>query len=126
MTEEQKRAQATLIALGVRLETGTIVESLAGSKATLACAYTGRSREVEAAGVVMVTSREPRAALYHALHERVEIEQIGDCSAPGIIASATYAGHQYARAMDLDADLANFCRERALTPTKSASSCGDH
>jgi len=61
MTEEQKRTQATLIALGVRLETGTVVESLAGSKATLACAYTGRNREVEAAGVVMVTSREPRS-----------------------------------------------------------------
>jgi hypothetical protein len=76
-TEEQKRAQATLIALGVRLETGTVVESLASDKATLACAYTGRSREVEAAGVVMVTSREPRDALYHALSERIEIERVG-------------------------------------------------
>jgi dimethylamine/trimethylamine dehydrogenase len=120
-TEEQKRAQATLIALGVRLETGTAVESLAGDKATLACAYTGHSREVEAAGIVMVTSREPRDALYHALSERIEIERVGDCSAPGIIASATYAGHRYARAMDLASDAAHFRRERAVAPTKTAS-----
>jgi dimethylamine/trimethylamine dehydrogenase len=121
-TEEQKRAQATLISLGVQLETGSVIESLSGEKATLACAYTGRSRDVTAASIVMVTSREPRDALYHALHERIEIERVGDCSAPGIIASAVYSGHRYARAMDLASDSAIFHRERALAPTKTASS----
>jgi dimethylamine/trimethylamine dehydrogenase len=118
-TDEQKRAQTTLIALGVRLETGTVVEALAGDIATLACAYTGRTRDVTAASVVMVTSREPRDALYHSLNERIEIERVGDCSAPGIIASAVYSGHRYARAMDSDG--AQFRRERATTPTKAAS-----
>jgi dimethylamine/trimethylamine dehydrogenase len=121
-TEEQKRAQATLISLGVQLETGSVIESLSGEKATFACAYTGRSRDVTAASIVMVTSREPRDALYHALHERIEIERVGDCSAPGIIASAVYSGHRYARAMDLASDSAIFHRERALAPTKTASS----
>jgi dimethylamine/trimethylamine dehydrogenase len=120
-TDEQKRAQAMLIELGVRLETGTVVEALVGDKATLACAYTGRTRDVEAASIVMVTSREPRDALYHALCERIEIERVGDCSAPGIIASAIYSGHRYARAMDVDSDGANFRRERAVTPSKTAS-----
>ena len=120
-TDEQKRAQATLLALGVRLETGTVVQSLAGDKATLACAYTGRTRDVEAAAIVMVTSREPRDALYHALRGRIEIERIGDCSAPGIIASAVHSGHRYARAMDVEPDSAPFRRERAVTPTKTAS-----
>jgi dimethylamine/trimethylamine dehydrogenase len=67
----------------------------------------------------MVTSREPRDALYHSLNERIEVERVGDCSAPGIIASAVYSGHRYARAMDSDA--AQFRRERATTPTKAAS-----
>jgi dimethylamine/trimethylamine dehydrogenase len=120
-TDEQNRAQATLIELGVHLETGTVVQALAGDKATLACAYTGRSRVVEAASVIMVTSREPRDALYHALCERIEIERIGDCSAPGIIASAVYSGHRYARAMDVDSDSAKFWRERAVACPKTAS-----
>jgi dimethylamine/trimethylamine dehydrogenase len=107
--------------LGVHLETGTVVQALAGDKATLACAYTGRSRVVEAASVIMVTSREPRDALYHALCERIEIERIGDCSAPGIIASAVYSGHRYARAMDVDSDSAKFWRERAVACPKTAS-----
>jgi dimethylamine/trimethylamine dehydrogenase len=69
----------------------------------------------------MVTSREPRDALYHALRERIAIERIGDCSAPGIIAAAVFSGHRYARAMDADSDPAPFRRERALAAPKAAS-----
>jgi dimethylamine/trimethylamine dehydrogenase len=100
---------------------GTVVEALAGDIATLACAYTGRTRDVTAASVVMVTSREPRDALYHSLNERIEIERVGDCSAPGIVASAVYSGHRYARAMDVEPGGAEFRRERALSPLGSAS-----
>jgi dimethylamine/trimethylamine dehydrogenase len=115
-TEEQHRAQARLLELGVRLETGTVIQSLAGDKAVLACAYTGRTRHVAAASVVMVTSREPRDALYHALRGRVEIARIGDCSAPGIIAAAVYAGHRYARTLDAEVADVPFLRERAVAP----------
>jgi dimethylamine/trimethylamine dehydrogenase len=115
-TEEQRRAQARLLELGVRLETGTLIQSLAGDKAVLACAYTGRTRDVAAASVVMVTSREPCDALYHELRGRVEIARIGDCSAPGIIAAAVYAGHRYARTLDMDPAAATAPRERALAP----------
>jgi dimethylamine/trimethylamine dehydrogenase len=114
-TEEQRRAQTTLLGLGVHIETGTVVESLAGDKVTLACIYTGRRRDFEAASVVMVTSREPRDALYHALSERIEIARIGDCSAPGIIASAVHSGHRYARAMDSNCEDASL-RERPTVP----------
>jgi dimethylamine/trimethylamine dehydrogenase len=55
---------------------------------------------INAASVVMVTSREPSDGLYHELAERIDIERIGDCCAPGLIASAVYAGHLYAREMD--------------------------
>jgi dimethylamine/trimethylamine dehydrogenase len=120
-TNEQKRTQAMLIAQGVRLETGSVVQALAGKIATLACAYTGHSREVEATAVVMVTSREPRDALYHTLRDRIEIVRIGDCSAPGIIAAAVHSGHRYARAMDADPAVAEFRRERAVTPSRAAS-----
>ena len=65
--------------------------------------YTGHTREVEATTVVMITSREPQDALYHALVDRISIERIGDCVAPGTIAAAVYAGHRYAREMDTPA-----------------------
>jgi hypothetical protein len=44
-----------------------------------------------------------------------------DAGAPGIIASAIYSGHRYARAMDVDSDGANFRRERAVMPPKTVS-----
>ena len=52
--------------------------------------------------MVMVTSREPVDALYHTLADRVAIERIGDCLAPGTIATSVYSGHRYAREMDAE------------------------
>ena len=59
-TDEQMRIQARVIEVGVRIKTGTVLESISDESAVLACAYTGRTHEVEAAGAVMVTSRSPR------------------------------------------------------------------
>ncbi len=59
--------------------------------------------------MVMVASREPNDALYHALHEHRsewadrgvrEVNIIGDADAPGPIAWATYADHRYADKAD--------------------------
>ncbi len=99
-SEEQPRIRARLLELGVRVETGTVVESLGVDKAVLACAYTGRRREVEAASAVLVTSRVPFDALYHELVERIDIVRIGDCLAAGTIGTAVYSGHRCAREMD--------------------------
>jgi dimethylamine/trimethylamine dehydrogenase len=75
------------------------------------------AREMEAASVVMVTSRAPRDALYRELAERVDIVRIGDCLAPSTLASAVYSGHRYARDMDAaPPDGVSFQRERALVP----------
>jgi dimethylamine/trimethylamine dehydrogenase len=48
----------------------------------------------------MVTAREPQDALFHELGGRVAIERVGDCLAPGTIATAVYSGHRYARELD--------------------------
>ncbi len=109
-SDEQSRIQARLIELGVRSETDSIIASLGAGRAELACVHTRRTRDVEMASVVMVTSREPNDALYHELCERIDIERVGDCSAPGTIATAVFAGHRYAREMDADQDL--FRRDR--------------
>jgi len=99
-TAEQHWVHSRMIELGIQLELNTAIASLAKGRAVLACSYTGRTREIEAASVVMVTSREPSDGLYHELAERIDIERIGDCRAPGLIAAAVYAGHLYAREMD--------------------------
>jgi dimethylamine/trimethylamine dehydrogenase len=120
-TDEQMRIQARMIEAGVRIEVGAVLESIGDGSAVLACAYTGRTHEVEAAGAVMVTSREPADSLYHELCEKIDVVRIGDCLAPGTIATAVYSGHRYAREMDAEpgGDVA-FRREHALAPPDTA------
>jgi dimethylamine/trimethylamine dehydrogenase len=111
-TEEQRRIQARLLDLGVRIETGTSVAALRAGGAVLACAYTGRTREQATDNVVMVTSRAPRDALHRELEGRIDILRVGDCSAPGTIAAAVFAGHRYAREMDAPPADVPFLRDR--------------
>ena len=71
----------------------------------------------------MVTSRLPEDGLYHELQQALEaapdagirtLRRVGDCQAPGIIATAVYEGHRYARELgtEVDADAVPFRRER--------------
>ena len=76
--------------------------SVGEGSVTLESIHTGQTKEVEAATVVMTTSRLPQDALYHALADRIAIQRIGDCEAPGTIATAVYSGHRYAREMDTE------------------------
>jgi dimethylamine/trimethylamine dehydrogenase len=101
-TEEQYRIQERILTLGIDLETGTSLASVAEDSVTLESIHTGRTREVAAASVVMTTSRTPQDALYYALVDRIEIQRIGDCLAPGTIATSVYSGHRYAREMDAE------------------------
>jgi dimethylamine/trimethylamine dehydrogenase len=55
----------------------------------------------------------PQDDLYYALRDKIDIERIGDCLAPGTIATAVYSGHKYAREMDADIPVGiPFLRER--------------
>jgi dimethylamine/trimethylamine dehydrogenase len=101
-TEEQHRIQARILELGIVLETGTSLVSVGERTVILESTHTGRTREIEAANVVMTTSRLPQDALYHALADRITIQRIGDCLAPGTIATAVYSGHRAAREMDAE------------------------
>jgi dimethylamine/trimethylamine dehydrogenase len=60
----------------------------------------------------MATSRKPQDGLFHALVDQIDIKRIGDCLAPGTIATSVYSGHRYARELDADASvLVPFRRE---------------
>ena len=117
-TDELERIQARVIEAGVALELASSLEAFDGgrAKASLACVYTGRLREIEADSIVLVTSRTPVDALYHELVDRTDIVRIGDCLAPATIAHAVYAGHSYAREMDDETQQRGFRREHSLVP----------
>jgi dimethylamine/trimethylamine dehydrogenase len=111
-TMEQSRIQARLLELGVEVHTSRLLATIGPDDVELACAYTGRTSNLDAGAVVLVTMRLPDDGLYHELmNDGAALEaagiksvtRIGDCLAPGLIAAAVYAGHKYAR--ELDADL---------------------
>jgi dimethylamine/trimethylamine dehydrogenase len=99
-TVEQERIQERILSLGIHLTTGTSLSEIQAGGVISECVYTGRTNEIPAAAVVLVTSREPRDDLYLSLRDEIDIERIGDCLAPGTIATAVYSGHRYAREMD--------------------------
>ena len=101
-TEEQYRIQARILGLGIALETGTSLARVNEGSVILESIHTGETREVEAASTVMTTSRLPRDELYYALVDRIAIQRIGDCLAPGTIATSVYSGHRAAREMDAE------------------------
>jgi dimethylamine/trimethylamine dehydrogenase len=111
LTEEQHRIQARVLRLGIVVETGTTLVRVNHGSVTVESVHTEAEREVEAANVVMVTSREPVDALYATLNGRIRVQRIGDCLAPGTIATAVYSGHRYAREADTDPLAVSFTRE---------------
>jgi len=112
-TEEQHNIQKRILTLGISVKTGIALSEIQSGGVITECVYTGREEEIAASAVVLVTSREPNDALHTSLRDEIDTERIGDCLAPGTIATAVYSGHQYAREMDEDAsDGVPFLRER--------------
>jgi dimethylamine/trimethylamine dehydrogenase len=99
-TAEQNIIQERILTLGIHLKTGASLSEIQSGGVIAECIYTGRKEEIPASAVVLVTSRIPRDDLYNSLRDEIDIERIGDCLAPGTIATAVYSGHRYAREMD--------------------------
>lgn len=108
-TEEQHRIQAGLIELGIGIVTSHNLVSIGKNAVDIACVYTERTRTLDAAATIMVTSRQPRDELYQALaadEGRLAgagirtLQKIGDADVPGIIALAVQDGHRAARELD--------------------------
>ena len=112
-TSERFYVQKRLLDLGVTLQTGHQLLSYDSQDARIVSAYTDQEQSIRADALVMVTARQPNDALYQTLNERLQQEssadvptlhRIGDCEAPAIIAAAVYAGHRFARELDVTAD----------------------
>ena len=105
-TWEQDSACAALIDAEVEIVTNRILEGVEEGCARVACVFTGRETTISADWVLPLTQREPNDGLYRDILARSEasglksVRRIGDCEAPGIIASAVYSGHRIAREMN--------------------------
>lgn len=123
-TLEQPKIQRRLLEIGVQICANEALVGFTGGRATLACAFTGNTREIEVQSVVMVTARVQNDSLYEDLLARSDewsaagiktVERIGDVLAPGTIAAAVFSGHRYARELDREpwGDEVPFLRENA-------------
>ncbi|MEM7222626.1 MAG: FAD-dependent oxidoreductase [Pseudomonadota bacterium] len=102
VTNELEATNRALIEAGVELITNHALEAFDGTAAHLSCVFTDRTIERPADAVVPITARRPRDDLYHDLMRNPDnglksVTRIGDCEAPGLIASAVYSGHRYAQ-----------------------------
>jgi len=115
-TDEQYQAQQRLIELGVDIVTGHGLDEFDGKTASISCYYTEREREIKADALMLVTARKPEDSLYHEIvaadSAGQRVTKLGDCDAPGIIASAVYEGHRYAR--ELGAEIGITTRQDRL------------
>ena len=108
-TMEQHFIQTRLLEKGVTIRSFTNLDAVSEGSITASCVFTGRTEEIEADAVVLVTSREPEDRLARELAARADdwkdagietVTTIGDALAPATIAHAVYAGRRYAEELD--------------------------
>jgi dimethylamine/trimethylamine dehydrogenase len=100
---EQSFIQKRVIELGVKVVANEALNAIALGEVQLGCVFTGKARKVTAEAVVLVTSRLPNDALYHALKGKTPVTAIADAWAPATIAHAVHAGRRFAEEFDAPA-----------------------
>ncbi|SMX38832.1 oxidoreductase [Maliponia aquimaris] len=109
-TLEQHTIHRRLAQMGVEIVLNRGVVQIGAGHVVTNCTYTETLREIACDAVVMVASRLEENAVFRDLKARQAdwadagirtVKIIGDAQAPGPIAWATYAGHRYARELDM-------------------------
>ncbi|MDQ0507127.1 oxidoreductase [Xanthobacter agilis] len=109
-TLEQGAIHVRLAGLGVEIRLNTGIAAIAADTVETRCVYTDGRRPLACDGVVMVASRISDDLLFQDLLQRradwadagiSSVKVLGDAAAPAPIAWATYAGHRYARELDM-------------------------
>jgi dimethylamine/trimethylamine dehydrogenase len=122
LTLEQQRLLGRLLDLGIAVDVAKTLTSIGDGQIELDCVYSRVKKRVEAGSVVLVTSRTPNDNLFHTLAADREglrsagvtsVQRVGDCEAPGLIATAVFSGHKLARELD-GPDVGDVCYRREL------------
>ncbi len=112
-TLEHEANQERLHDAGVDLHANTTLLAVESGQVLLHDSLRKREATLPVDGVVMVTARLPEDGLFHEVVQALEgrsdtgirsARRVGDCQAPGIIATAVYEGHRYARELGTDID----------------------
>ena len=125
-TLEQHRIQRRLLDLGVSILTSHKLVSVGGERVSVANVFhDDHQHDIVVSTVIPVTSRLPEDALFESLSEHADrfahLQKIGDCAVPGIVAAATYAGHQAARDFETGVDRDAHLFTREITAIKLVS-----
>ncbi|MHA1565846.1 MAG: oxidoreductase [Alphaproteobacteria bacterium] len=108
-TLEQAKIQTRLLEKGVTIIANHDVSSAKAGALALGCVFTGQIAKLTADALVLVSARDPADRLFNELKTREEeclaagiksLIAIGDCLAPGTVASAVYLGHLAARNLE--------------------------
>ena len=114
MTLEQGHTEKRLFALGVEMIEKHQINYIENGALHLNRNNSQRSIQIPCEHCVLITSREPRTALYDSLITRqengdqsgiIDIRRVGDCLAPSTIAQAVYEGHRFAEEYEIPPDL---------------------
>ena len=109
-TLEQGTIMRRLMQMEVNIHLSKAPAAIGPDGVTLKCIWTGRQLDLACDAVLMVTSRTPDDTLYQSVMARRgdwqaagirAVKLIGDASAPGPIAWATYAGRRFAEELDM-------------------------
>nr|WP_316653831.1 FAD-dependent oxidoreductase [uncultured Gellertiella sp.] len=112
-TLEQGFTERRLVERGVRIVTRGEALDISAGRFAWADGVTGTRHEIGADHVVVIASREPQLDLFTALTARGDawtdagvktVTAIGDALSPAMIVHAVYAGHRYARELEVDID----------------------
>jgi dimethylamine/trimethylamine dehydrogenase len=119
-TTEQAKVHARLHELGIRISLNQSLNRLQDGEARFEHTYTGEILNLPCGTLVPVTSREPQDQLWQELSAQPsglkKLVRIGDCRAPGLIATAVYDGHRAARELLAPEQAVAARRERAIAP----------
>jgi dimethylamine/trimethylamine dehydrogenase len=109
-TMEHFYTNRTLLELGIRSICHQNIKEITQGGVVTQCVFTRRLEEIPCDFVIPVTARIPNDSLYRELAGAPEtlqlngiqaIDRIGDCFAPGVIATAVYSGHLFARELSV-------------------------
>jgi dimethylamine/trimethylamine dehydrogenase len=109
-TLEQATIHRRLLELGIKIVLNRAVSKVTQKSVISECMFSGQTEEHATDAVVMVTSRVGDDSLWLELESRENqwadkgvksIKLIGDAQSPAPIAWATYAGHRFARELDM-------------------------
>ncbi len=118
-TCDQPAVIGSMLKWGIIPRVGMKLERVENSTAAFRRAYEDKPQLVEFGSILLVTAKLPRDQLYSGLcasefrdHGVASLTRIGDCLAPGLIATAVFSGHEFARNFEAPEQDIPFARER--------------